>query len=283
MGPPPPGGRRARRADEPPSARSLLVTVLGEFLLSRREPVWTVALVTSLAMVGVEEKAARQALGRLARRDLVASVRHGRRASWRLTPAGTRLLAEGADRIFSFGQATDAWDGRWLVVGLEPPGVAAHLERRLASRLTWAGLGSPLPGLWISPDAGRQKAVEVVLGELGIDAFSLVGTFRGRPEELRLVRRAWALADLEARYRAFLRTFGRTRPRSDAECFAAQVRLVEAWSRFPYLDPALPCELLPATWPGPRAAEVFRTRHGEWHERAQAHFDALVADAAGRR
>jgi phenylacetic acid degradation operon negative regulatory protein len=42
------------------------------------------------------------------------------------------------------------------------------------------------------------------------------------------------------------------------------VRLVDAWRRFPFLDPGLPDDLLPDAWVGHRAAEVFHGRHAEW-------------------
>jgi len=44
------------------SARSLLLTVLGEYVLPSGAPVWTSALLHVSAGLGIEEKAARQAL-----------------------------------------------------------------------------------------------------------------------------------------------------------------------------------------------------------------------------
>jgi hypothetical protein len=86
------------------SARSLLTTVLGEYVLPRGRPVWTSALVETLALFGVEEKSARQALARTAKgAGWLASERVGRRTRWALTPPGRRLLTEGAQRIYDFG------------------------------------------------------------------------------------------------------------------------------------------------------------------------------------
>lgn len=275
--------------DRPPSRepratgeRSVLLTVLGEFLLPRQEPAWTGALLSALGEVGVEEKAARQALRRSARRGLVTSERAGRRARWRLTPAGTTLLAEGADRIFGFGRGIETWDGRWLVLVVSLPESQRLLRDRLRTRLSWAGLGSPLPGLWVTPDVAKAKEAAVVLDELGVEAFSVTGPFGDLGEEPALVRRAWALRDVERRYREFVRAFAALRPRSSAARFRSQIRLVQAWSRFPYLDPGLPSSLLPATWPGASAARLFRERHEEWHEDAQGHWEALAAAAARR-
>ena len=80
------------------SARSLLMTMLGEFVLARGGSVWTQALVSALALFGIEHKSARQALARTAAEGLLASERVGRQVRWSLTPPGQRLLSQGAQR-----------------------------------------------------------------------------------------------------------------------------------------------------------------------------------------
>ncbi|MDQ0988928.1 hypothetical protein [Streptomyces sp. V3I7] len=85
------------------SARSLLMTLLGEYVLPKGTPVWTSALVDALALFGVEEKSACQALARTAKEGRPASERKGRRVRWALTGPGRRLLTEGARRIYDFG------------------------------------------------------------------------------------------------------------------------------------------------------------------------------------
>src|SRR5258707_2249018 len=93
------------------SARSLLLTVLGEYVLPAGEPVWTGTLVAALGLLGVAEKAARQALARTAAEGWITSSRHGRLARWRLTHARRRLLTARAPRIYSFGARRPDWDG----------------------------------------------------------------------------------------------------------------------------------------------------------------------------
>ena len=67
-----------RREVRHTSARSLLMTVLGEFVLPRGRPVWTWVLVDTRAGFGVTEKSTRQALARAATEALVLSERIGR-------------------------------------------------------------------------------------------------------------------------------------------------------------------------------------------------------------
>lgn len=271
-----------RRATAAGSAPSLLLTVLGEFVLPAGEPVWTGTLVRALAEVGVEEKAARQALARTAAEHLLTGERAGRKVRWQLTPAGTRLLAEGTDRIYGFGRRVEQWDGRWLVLAVSVPETQRRLRHRLRTRLTWAGLGSPLPGLWVTPDTDKEKEVAAAVEELGVDAYSFTGPYGLVGDEQRVVADAWQLAEVERRYAAFLGDFAEAGADGTEAAFRSQVRLVQDWRRFPFLDPALPAPLLPATWPGPAAATVFRARHDAWHAAAQAHWAALSQDADQR-
>ena len=42
------------------------------------------------------------------------------------------------------------------------------------------------------------------------------------------------------------------------------IDLVHAWRRFPWIDPGLPAEFLPAPWRGTAAAGLFARLHAEW-------------------
>ena len=109
----------------------------------------------------MEQKSARQALARTAAEGLLASDRSGRRVRWSLSASGRRLLTDGAARIYGFGTRSTAWDGRWLVLLVSVPESRRQLRHRLRTRLAWAGLGSPTPGVWVTPDpgeAGRGRA-----------------------------------------------------------------------------------------------------------------------------
>lgn len=282
----------ARRELGAASARSLLLTVLGEFVLPAGESVWTSALVRLLGELDVEEKAARQALMRTADSGWITATREGRRTRWSLTPAGQRLLAEGTRRIFGFAGAMDAaerWDGRWVLVVVSAPdggrAVRARLRTRLQTRLRWAGFGSLPSGVWISPRPEREEEAQRVLEELGLAAGAY--SFLARPGAVgaarELVRLAWDLDDIEQHYEDFLDLVDPLRPQTDVEKLVSQVRLVQEWRRFPMLDPGLPRELLPPRWSGTRAAETFRARHERWAPEARAGWAELAGDRQGPR
>jgi len=259
------------------SARSLLLTVLGEFVLPDGGAAWTGALVGALAACGVEEKAARQAVARSSSAGWLRSERVGRRARWYLTERAERLLTEGTERIYSFGAERIEWDGQWLVLLVTVPESRRELRYRLRTRLTWAGFGALGPGAWISPDVGREAEAADVLVDLGLEA---AVSFTARPGAIgaaaELVREAWDLAAVEAAYEDFLADTGASTPGSPAEAFESVVRLVHLWRRFPFLDPGLPAALLPAGWSGARAAAAFHERHDTWSPSAWMFYKLLT-------
>ncbi|GAA2022179.1 PaaX family transcriptional regulator C-terminal domain-containing protein [Catenulispora yoronensis] len=262
------------------SARSLLMTLLGEYVLPRDRPTWTSVVVEALAALGVEEKAARQALARCAAEGWIGSERDGRRVHWSLTEPGRRRLTESGARILAFGRETAEWDGRWLVIMVTVPDPHRDLRQQLRTRLTWAGFGSPEPGVWISPDPTREREAAEVIEALGLGgAMSFTAAYGGIGSQAAMVARAWDLSALEARYEDFAAEFGALRPDDDAAALRAQTRLVHEWQRFPFLDPRLPRELLPEAWSGAKAVDVFHARHTEWDAAAQRGWEALESEA----
>src|ERR1700735_1223112 len=94
-----------RRSVGAPAARSLLLTVLGEYVLPRAGGVWQETLVAALVSVGYSQQAAREALARSTREGWLSAERHGRRARMSLDEGTSALLRSGARRIYSFGQS----------------------------------------------------------------------------------------------------------------------------------------------------------------------------------
>jgi phenylacetic acid degradation operon negative regulatory protein len=248
------------------SAKALLLTVLGEFVLPHHGWVWTSTVVRSLAALGVEERNARQALARLADQGIVQSRKQGRRARWRLTDHGRELLATGTERIYGFGGTEERWDGQWLVVLCSVSEEERAKRHQLRSQLGFAGFGFLAPGVALSPHVEREPVANDVLKELGLVPGAVV--FRAEAGSLtstaQLLDRAWDLSVLVARYDGFIGSFGRRSPRADKGQFVALTELVHAWRHFPFIDPEIPPGLLPRSWPGHRAKALFDERHATW-------------------
>lgn len=267
-----------RHAAGAESARGLLLTVLGEFVLPSGGSAMTSAFIDVLGRLGVEEKASRQALMRTAADGFLASQRQGRRTLWTLTPTGGRFLTEGAERIYGFLADQPQWDGRWLIVLARVPESERAARHLLRTRLTWAGFGSPAPGVWISTHLDRATEAERVLAEAGVGGGQVfLAEHHAGGQLSAMVREAWDLDAVEAGYEEFLAEFARAATRDP---LVRTVQLVHAWRRFPRTDPALPAELLPARWSGARAATLFSRRRADWHAAAQAEWHRIT-DRAG--
>jgi phenylacetic acid degradation operon negative regulatory protein len=257
------------------SARGLLFTVLGEFVLPAGGTAWTSAFINVLGRLGVEEKACRQALARTAADGWLTPERAGRRTNWRLTASAEELLTDGAQRIYGFAAATHQWDGQWLVVLARAPESERPARHRLRTRLSWAGFGSPAPGVWLSAHTDRAAEAERVLADAGVlgEAQIFRAEHAGGATTAALARQAWDLGQIEERYEEFLAEF-----EDDAtpDPLARVVELVHAWRRFPWIDPVLPAELLPAGWSGMRAAALFVSQHARWSSAAKAEWERIT-------
>jgi phenylacetic acid degradation operon negative regulatory protein len=251
------------------TARGLLFTVLGEFVLPNGAVAWTSAFIDVLGRLGVEEKSTRQALTRTAEHGWLQAERVGRRTRWRLTASAERLLRDGTERIYGFTGPAREWDGRWLLVTARVPESDRPARHLLRTRLSWAGFGSPAPGVWISSHTDRVDEAERVLTEAGVfdDARIFRAEYAGGGELATMVGQAWDLETIEHSYQQFCRDFSAT---ETSDALTRLIGLVHSWRRFPWVDPALPQELLPPEWSGGAAARLFARRHGEWAADARA-------------
>lgn len=255
------------------SARALLFTVLGEFVLPGGGHVWTSSLIEVFGRLGVEEKATRQALMRTAAAGWLESERHGRRTRWRLTPRAEQLLVDGTRRIYGFSGVAADWDGRIVLVLARVPESDRSTRHLLRTRLGWAGFGSPAPGVWLSTHSDRVEEVEQLLAAAAVtDARIFAARHCGGADLESMVRQAWDLDAVEASYQEFVDEFT---PARTGDPLARLVELVHAWRRFPSIDPELPRELVPANWSGERAAKLFAKRHARWAADATAQWSAL--------
>jgi phenylacetic acid degradation operon negative regulatory protein len=263
-----------RHAAGAPSARGLLFTLLGEFVLTTDGTAWTSAVLAAFRRLGIEEKATRQALMRTAAAGWLEPEKLGRRTRWRLTASAWRMLSDGAERIYSFTGPAEHWDGRWLLVYARVPESDRRARHVVRSRLSWAGFGSLGAGLWISPHPDRgTEAVEVLrVAGLEGDAHVFEATRSGLGDVRVMVAAAWDLAAVEDQYEQFIEEF---RDPAPGDVLARQVELVHAWRRFPSVDPALPRELLPARWSGLEAARLFADRHQRWSGDARLEWKRL--------
>lgn len=264
-----------RHAAGAETARGLLFTVLGEFVLPSRGSARTSALIDVLGRLGVAEKACRQALMRTAADGWLTAERTGRTTTWRLTGSAEKLLTDGTARIFGFTAARQQRDGRWVLILVRTPQNERQARHRLRTRLTWAGFGNPAPGVWLSAHADRAAEAEQALADAGVlaEAQIFLAAHAGGGPLTALARQAWDLDLIAARYTEFLAAFASP---SCADPLTRVTELVHAWRRFPWIDPVLPAELLPEHWSGVQAARLFERQHARWAADAMAEWQRIA-------
>jgi phenylacetic acid degradation operon negative regulatory protein len=260
-------------ADHSSRPQTLLLMLLGDFVLDRDVSVFSGSVIDTLARLGISEHATRSTLTRMAGRELLTRRRHGRKVYLGLTPRSTAILRDGRTRIWETGAVNDRWDGSWTLLCFSLPEAWQRQRHDLRSQLGWSGFGPLQGGLWIAP--GEVNAREIVTG-LGLEAHARV--FRARADELTdlaaMIADAYDLPEVAARYQGFLDRWEAAPPAADP--LAARLRLVAEWLGAIRRDPRLPVEHLPAGWPAVRAQKVFRELEFTYAAPARAAGAALL-------
>ncbi|MEV6493920.1 PaaX family transcriptional regulator C-terminal domain-containing protein [Actinoplanes sp. NPDC051633] len=268
----------------------LITTLLGDYWFASAERLPSAALVRLAGEFGVSAVAARAALSRLARRDLLESSKAGRRTYYRLTDRASAVLSEGRRRIMSFGLGESAWDGLWTLAAFSIAEDQRDLRHGLRTELRWLGFAPLYDGLWISPTAGVEAA-RAALAKLAVPTATVFRASAPDAPGLRPPQSAWDFGVLRAGYDRFLAEYTPllTRVRQGSvgasEALVARSGIMDTWRTFPNLDPGLPAELLPPDWPRGDARDVFVEVYDTLGPLAEfrvkqivAEFDAGLAD-----
>ncbi|MEU7576899.1 PaaX family transcriptional regulator C-terminal domain-containing protein [Streptomyces sp. NPDC041068] len=247
--------RTRRRTDGSPSARTLVLTVLGEYVRYAGDVhVWSRAVVGALAACGVGEAATRRALARLGAEGWLRTEPVGRWTCLVLEPRLVALLTAWTHRLERAVEETP-WRGEWQQLLLRGPAQGRAL---VEEQLAFEGFGRLGGGVWIAADAGGVGAIEELLREQGLAADATWLVSRAAADgDAELVARAWDLAAVRAAHEEFTWRFGGVRAGSDKEAFVLRTRLVHAWRGTFERDPRLPQELLPPGWPGLVSTKLF--------------------------
>ncbi|CAN5236424.1 PaaX family transcriptional regulator C-terminal domain-containing protein [soil metagenome] len=248
------------------SARSLLLTVLGELVWHSGVPARTSALLYVMSGLGVEERTARQAIVRGSDSGWIESHRHGREVSWSLSPSLIKTFEEGSPRVVSLSDPFENWDGRWLILFVTVPHALRSSRKRLYSDLEWAGFGNPSAGVWLSPHTERRDQVAALIDRLGLadDTLSFLGTADSIGlSEHAIVTRGWDLDSVAHDYATVLEEFRDPHPRPGDDLLFTHIRVLSELQRFPFSDPQLPEALLP-DWIGRRVSGHFQDLRARW-------------------
>lgn len=277
--------RTRRRADGSPSARTLLLTVLGEYVrYAGDERVWSRAVIGALDACGVGEAATRRAVTRLVQEGWLRTEAVGRRTRLTLEPRLVTLLTAWTHRLERAVEETP-WHGEWRQLLLRVPAQAWRDRPLVEEQLAFEGFGSLGHGVWIAADAGGVAALRELLREQGLDRYAIWLRSRADSgaEQDELVGRAWDLDAVRAAHEDFLGRFHKaaSSPLGAEEAFVLRTRLVHAWRATFERDPRLPGTLLPPDWPGFTATRLFVDTWRAVREPADRHWGWLAGDPPG--
>jgi phenylacetic acid degradation operon negative regulatory protein len=218
-----------------------------------------------MGLLDVDEQAVRSAVSRMTRRNLLRPEVRGTTRGYRTTPEADELLADGDRRIYVSMEPARLADG-WVLVSFSLPERDRDKRHVLRSKLMWHGMGNLSSGLWIGPARLFDDVVATLRHEGFADVTDVFrATYEGLGDVAELVAHSWDLGELAQLYTEFIDRHRpvylalRRRPSriGGDEAFARYTVALHEWRKFPYLDPGLPRELLPADWPGRGAAQLF--------------------------
>lgn len=243
--------------------RALIVTAYG--LYARETGGWmsVASIIRLLAECGVDGPAVRSSIYRLKRRGLLIAGNIDGVAGYGLSEDARVILAQGDRRIFDRRRASV--DEGWLLAVFSVPESERDKRHQLRSRLAWLGFGTVAAGVWIAPAQLLDEARET-LSLHNMEAY--VDLFRADhlafADTVDRVPAWWDLGHLHDLYAAFVDRYGpvlagyrRRKDIDSAQAFADYLSALTDWRQFPYLEPGLPAEMLPADWIGIRAADTF--------------------------
>jgi phenylacetic acid degradation operon negative regulatory protein len=155
---------------------------------------------------------------------------------------------------------------------------------RLRAALGYLGYAPADESTWVSPRPSVE--LEALLEAERVRAERFTASYDG--DARGLLARMWDLDGLAHAYRGWLAVaadlVGEVGPDTpDEMVFAVRSRLVHEWRKFLFRDPGLPAELLPPSWPGRQAAELFEAESARLLPAAARFVDCcLRSGGAGR-
>ena len=252
-----------RRCEQPDiSARSVLVTALGDSVLPVTKTLWLSSLFELAAPFGFSERLVRTSMFRLVSEGWVSNERVGRRSRYSLTLLAVRESEDADRRIYA--PRRGGWDGSWTFAVLDTALMAAPERDRISRHLRWHGFVALSRGLLAAPSVTVDSLRELLCL---VEPVAAVPIGRAELEDLdRLVEdgffaEAFRTDDTEVAYREFLDRYepwqgqdlGAVAP---LDAYGLRTMLVHEFRRIRLRAPDVPAELLPPDWVGDGAYEV---------------------------
>ena len=247
------------------SARSVLVTVLGDSILPVTKTVWLSSLFELVSPFGFNERLVRTSMFRLAAEGWVSNERVGRRSRYSLTLLAVSEFDDANRRIYA--RRPVEWDGAWTFAVVDTPRLSAMERDTILQRLGWHGFVTLGRGLLASPSVSEATLREILES---ISPSAAVPIGRAEIADIEglvddgFFATAFRTAQTEKAYREFNARYARwQQPESvsatllaPVDAFALRIMLIHDLRRIRLRAPDVPPRLLPSDWIGSRAQEL---------------------------
>lgn len=261
--------------------RSIVFDLFGEYIRYDGGEAPMRVLVDLLQAFGIGPDATRVVMSRLRSEGWFETRKVGRESRYALTTQAWEMLDEGRPRIFE--RRREPWSGEWCMVTYSVPEAARQTRDRLRKRMAWLGFGPLAPSTWICPHDKRSVVVKALEAEPEARFDVFMARSLGLAQDRDMVRRCWDLEGLNRAYGQFLHATQerlsrfQESPPEGAEALVERIRLIHGYRRFPFEDPDLPLELLPAGWLGRQAHDLFLTAVGTLRPAALEYYRGVFA------
>lgn len=272
-------------------ARSLLVTVWGDSIAPHGGTVWLGSLIDLVAPFGLNERAVRTSVFRLKNEKTLSSFQEGRRSFYTLTASGQHRFEEATKRIYN--HTDEAWGGEWTLLFSERRKLDDDIKKQLSLELAWLGFGDLGSGIYAHPNCERE-IVERLVSDLDISSHVAFMKANGlsltdETQEHILVQKGWNLSSIESGYTDFITHFSpiinklnHNTNLTSEQSFNLRTLLVHDYRRALLRDPMLPSNLLPESWNGNTAKELFHDIYQIVWQDAETHLLQTLETKGGK-
>ncbi|WP_100401019.1 PaaX family transcriptional regulator [Bacillus sp. FJAT-44742] len=268
--------------------RALMFTLYGEYVQYYGGEIWVGSLIQMMKRFGVSESSVRGAILRMVQKNLMEVRKIGNKSYYSFTPQGKRQIDEGVKRVYGIRRST--WDGQWRILTYSFPEAKREIRNEIRKELTWTGFGPISNSTWISPNPIEDQVIELMERfqiEEHMTLFSSSSVVSH--DDQNIIDRAWDWEQLSKAYEGFIEQYSKkfevlrekalTNTLTDEESFKERTTIVHEYRKFLFQDPSFPTDLLPSTWKGTEARELFWNIHQLISIPAIRYFESLFEHA----
>ena len=264
---------------------SLLMTLFGDAIAPRNQPVWLGTLIQLAGQLGLSSRLVRTSVYRLMADDWLVASREGRRSYYRLSASGARRVEHARRRIYS-PRAVAPETPHWTLL-MVSSALRASARQQLQRELLWNGYGEIADGVYAHTEADPASLQDILLAN---QATHHVCVLQAQGDRSMATRPLHALRNdcccvqrLELAWQRFTERFAPAQAAASALCeheaFLVRTLLVHEYRRILQRQPILPHALESPEMVHRQAHQLFVKLYGQLHPRSERFLDQALTGA----